>query len=282
MNEVLQENIIPFSEDYWKQDGGKKWVELIDETEATLQVFNERLLEHAGITAGETVLDVGCGGGVNSIEIANRVGKAGRVVGVDISAEVLAVAEARSGHVDNLEFTEGDAASMPFDPDNFSLIFSRFGVMFFSDPVSAFANLRSSLKTEGRLVFLCWRSMEENTWMMEPARAVHEIIPPQGPPPDPDAPGPFSLGKSERVVGLLGAAGFQSIDIAAMDVGMRIGPLSNAVDFFMRMGPAAVAAADATEEQTSAIRNVLADVLKRHDTDDGVVMPGAAWLVTAR
>ena len=282
MNEVIKENIIPFSEDYWKQDGGRKWVELIDETEATLQVFNEKLLEHAGIGAGETVLEVGCGGGLNSIEIASRVGETGSVLSVDISPEILAVAAARGGHVTNLVFTEGDAASMSLEPGLFSLIFSRFGVMFFSDPVNAFVNLRRALRPDGRMVFLCWRSMEENTWMMEPARAVQEVIPPQGPPPDPDAPGPFSLGQRETLTSLLGDAGFQSIDIAALDVGMSIGPLSNTVEFFMKMGPAAVAVADATEAQKAEVKEALGKALKKYETADGVVMPGAAWLVSAR
>ena len=282
MINLEKEKITPFSEDYWKQDGGKKWVELIDATEATLQVFNEKLLEHAGIAAGESVLDVGCGGGLNSIEIANRVGATGRVVGVDISPEVLMVAGARGGHVTNLEFSEGDAASMSLEADLFSLIFSRFGVMFFADPVNAFINLRRALKPDGRMVFLCWRTMEENTWMMEPARAVHEVIPPQGPPPDPDAPGPFSLGKRETVVGLLGDAGFQSIDIMALDVGMSVGSLSNTVDYFMKMGPAAAAVANATEAQKTEVKEALGEALKQYETADGVVMAGAAWLVTAR
>lgn len=282
MKNIKKENIVPFSEDYWKQDGGQKWVEFIDETEATLEVFNERLLERAGIVAGETVLDVGCGGGLNSIAIASLVGEAGRVTGVDISPQVIALAGARGGHMTNLEFVEGDAARLSLEDGLYSLVFSRFGVMFFSDPVEAFINLRRALKPDGRMVFLCWRPMEENTWMQEPARAVWEIIPPDGPPPEPDAPGPFSLGDKNRVEALLGNAGFTSIDIEPLNVEMAIGPLTSAVEFFMKMGPASAAAADATDEQKSEIRNVLAEVLKRYDTDNGVVMPGAAWAVTAR
>jgi len=282
MKNLEKEKVIPFSEDYWKQEGGQKWIEFMDETEASLAVFNDKLLARAGITDGETVLDVGCGGGLNSITIANMVGETGRVVGVDISPEIIAVADTRGGHLDNIEFTEGDAASMPLEQAFFSLVFSRFGVMFFSEPVKAFINLRKALKAEGRMVFLCWRSMEENTWMLAPAQAVAEIIPPQGPPPEPDAPGPFAFGRRERVEELLGDAGFNSIHIEPLDVGMSIGPLPNAVDFFMKMGPAAVAIADATDTQKDAIRKALGEVLKTYETDNGVVMPGAAWVVTAR
>lgn len=277
-----KENIIPFSEDYWRQEGGQKWVESIDDTESTLHAFNEELLEHAEISIGETVLDVGCGGGLSSIEIAKRVGQGGRVVGIDISPDVLAIAGERGKHIPNLEFTEGDAASQPLPPDSFNLIFSRFGVMFFSQPANAFNNLRQALKADGRMVFLCWRTLEENPWMMEPAQAAFTVIPREGPPPDPDAPGPFSLGSRGRVEELLGGAGFQALDIQAVDAGMSIGPLDDAVEFFMKMGPAAAVVQEASEAQKSAVREALEKVLKNYATADGVVMPGAAWLVAAR
>ena len=102
MIKTEEEKIIPFSEDYWMQDGGQKWAELIDETEATLHVFNEKLLEHSAVTEGEVVLDVGCGGGLNSIEIANRVGDTGQVIGIDISPDILVIAVERGKHLDNL------------------------------------------------------------------------------------------------------------------------------------------------------------------------------------
>lgn len=118
--------------------------------------------------------------------------------------------------------------------------------------------------------------------MMEPAQAAFAVIPRQGPPPDPDAPGPFSLGNSERVKELLGDAGFQTIDIKSVDVGMSIGPLEYAVEFFMKMGPAATALLDASEAQKLEVREALEKMVRNYATADGVVMPGAAWLVAAR
>ena len=272
---------IPFAEDYWKEDGGQKWVELIDTTESYLDVFNESLFASANIVRGESVLDIGCGGGLASMEIANRVGDKGRVLGVDISPDILAVAAARGRSITNLEFIVGDAATMQLETGTFSLIFSRFGMMFFSEPLLAFSNLREALRPSGRMVFLCWRTFDENTWMKEPAQAVFDILPPQGPPPEPDAPGPFSLGRKGRIEFLLGKAGFKSISIEAMDASLTMGALADAVDYFMRMGPAAAVIADASAAQKTAARAVLTDVLKRYDTDRGVITNAAAWIVTA-
>ena len=272
---------LPFAEDYWKQDGGQKWVELIDATESYLDVFNKMLFERADIATGESVLDIGCGGGLTSIELANRVGTEGRVMGVDISPDILAVAGVRGRAVANLKFTEGDVATMHLEPGAFSLIFSRFGMMFFSDPVMAFSKLRNALKPSGRMVFLCWRTFDENPWMKEPTQAVFEILPPQDPPPQPDSPGPFSLGKKERIEYLLGAAGFKSIAIEALDTGMSMGALTDVVDYFMRMGPAAAVIADAADEHQTAARTVIREVLKRYETDQGVITKAAAWIVTA-
>ena len=273
---------IPFAEDFWKQDGGQKWVELIDTTERYLDVFNETLFKRSSIATGESVLDIGCGGGLTSIVLANRVGKTGRVVGVDISPDILAVAGKRGRAVNNLKFVEGDAATMQLEPGGFTLIYSRFGVMFFSEPIKAFSNLRNALKPSGRMVFLCWRTFDENPWMKEPAQAVFEIIPPPGPPPQPEAPGPFSLGKKERIEYLLNRSGFKSIAIEALDARLSMGNLSEVVNYFMRMGPAAAVIADASDAQKAAARTVIREVLQRYETDQGVMSNAAAWIVTAQ
>ena len=270
-----------FAEDYWKQDGGRKWAHLIDATENYLAVFNESLLDRAKIGAGDVVLDIGCGGGINSIEIALRAGLEGRVLGVDISPDILAVAGERGREIPNLEFIEGDAATMDLDEGGYSLIFSRFGMMFFSDPVRAFNNLRRALRSGGRMVFLCWRTIEENPWMREPAQAVLNFLPPPGPPPDPDAPGPFSLGKKDRIEYLLNHAGFKSINIEALDARMSMGGLDELTDYYMQMGPAAAVIAEADDDEKKAARSIIRNVLESYATEEGVVMSAATWIVTA-
>lgn len=281
MSENDSKQTVPFAEEYWQEDGGHKWVEYIDETEIALQVFSDKLLDKANPSSDEIVLDVGCGGGANSIEIARRVGQNGRVTGIDISTAILEIAQTRGEQISNLEFINSDAATADLGEGIYDLVFSRFGVMFFSDPVQAFSNLRSALKPSGRIVFLCWRSMEENPWMNVPAQAAFSIVPPQGPPPSEDAPGPFSMASSERVKRLLTDAGLQTINMEAMDVDMKLGGIDDAVDYFMKMGPAAAALMEADEARKQAAAKAIHDALKQFETDAGIQAPAAAWIVTA-
>lgn len=272
---------LPFTEAYWKQEGGVKWVENIESTESSLEVFNEILLEQALVMAGEKVLDVGCGGGVNSIEIARRVGPEGRVMGVDISSSILSIARARGDSLANLEFVEGDAALMDFRENDYDLVFSRFGVMFFSDPITAFKNLRHSLKSNGRMVFLCWRSLHDNPWMNIPAQAVADVMQHQAPAPDPLAPGPFSFADSTRIQEVLTEAGLKMLDLKAVDVVMKLGPLSETVEYFMNMGPAAAALVDTPLEVKAAAAEAVSRALGQFVSNDKVNPPAAAWLVMA-
>ena len=281
LEEPENRNTLPFTEDYWKEEGGHKWVEHIDATESSLEAFNEILLEQAFINDGEWVLDVGCGGGMNSMEIAQRVGPGGWVRGLDISGPILKIARSRGEGYSNLEFIEGDAARVSLEEDNYDLIFSRFGVMFFSDPVAAFTNLRNSLKSTGRMVFLCWRSLQENPWMSIPAQAVSSVVEPQGPAPDPTAPGPFSLAESSRIEELLTSAGLKIIDLRTVDVVMRLGPMSETVEYFLKMGPAAAALADAGEELKKAAAEALRHALEQFESNGTVNPPAAAWIVNA-
>lgn len=281
MNEQESEKTLPFAEGYWKEEGGEKWAEHIDATEASLQAFSKILLDGAEIMQGETILDIGCGGGTNSIEAALRTGAEGSVTGIDISPAILAVANERGADIDNLGFVLGDAANTDLGEEVFDLIFSRFGVMFFSDPVAAFTNLGKSLKKDGKLVFMCWRSMEENPWMSAPATAVFEVVPPKGPPPQPGQPGPFSMAMKDSVVSILGDAGMTDISIETSDAGMELGSLEDAVAYFMKMGPAAATLIDATDEQKSRAAAAIREALSHYETERGITAPAAVWLVKA-
>ena len=282
MNNLNNKRTLPFSEDYWKEEGGHKWVEYLDATETSLEPFNKIMLEYTGITEAEVVLEVGCGGGANSIELAKRVGSGGSVTAVDISAPILSIARARGAGIQNLEFVEGDAAIIKLETGHYDLIFSRFGVMFFSAPVCAFVHLRNSMKPSARMVFLCWRTLEENAWMNVPTRAIFTIIPPAGPPPAPDDPGPFSLASRTRIEEILTAAGFRMIQVKAVDIKMELGTLPDTVEYFMKMGPGAAALAGADEHQKDTVSDVLTKALRQFETAGKVIAPAAAWIVSAR
>ena len=272
-----------FDEEYWKGDGGKDWLDNIDGVESLIKPFNEGLYERAMLRDGDVVLDVGCGGGMTTIDIASRVGNTGRVVGVDIAPALLAVAQKRGTGIANVEFREADAGSADIGQGIFDLVTSRFGVMFFTKPVAAFANLRRALKPDGRLAMLCWQTLEENAWVFEPLAAISKIIPmpPKPEDPDPDLPGPFSLGTFERIQYVLGEAGFTAVETEPLDRGMCVGNIDQTLEFLTTMGPASKLFKEASEAQVRAGRQAIREMLAKYESDDRVVLPARAWIVTA-
>jgi SAM-dependent methyltransferase len=274
----------PFSVDFWKGEGGEKWVKNIDLLERHLDELNRILIEHCAVRPGENVLDVGCGGGLTSLALAEAAGPSGRVLGVDVSPVILEIARARGRDVANLDFRLADAGAEDLGEGTFDLIASRFGVMFFEQPLAAFTYLRRHLKSGGRMVFLCWRRFEENPWMGVPAAAAFSVLPPAAPPegePDPDAPGPFSLGEEGRLRFLLEEAGFTEIHLKPVDADVAMGSLEEAVYLTTQMGPAARALEEAEEVERVATLEAIRGALQEFETPAGVVMPCAAWIVSA-
>ena len=184
----------------WNGENGRRWVENQDRLDRMLATYGQALGRAADPAAGDHVLDVGCGAGATTFDMAARVGPSGRVVGLDISAPLIGraldlAAERTARREGAVEFRLADAALADFAPD-FDRIVSRFGVMFFDDPAAAFANLRGALKPGGRLVFVCWRGAAENDWTRLPMSAIRHLA--STPSPDPEAPGPFSFGDRAR------------------------------------------------------------------------------------
>lgn len=268
---------------YWNEVSGPKWVELADRIDPQIEPIGRAALDRAKPAPGESVLDVGCGCGQTSLDLAARVGETGRVVGADISAPMLEAARTRGAGLEQLSFLEADAQVHAFPADSFDLVFSRFGVMFFEDPVAAFANLRSALRPEGRLVFACWQGFEHNPWMTLPMSAAAPLLPPM-PPRDPLAPGPFAFADADRLRGLLGDAGFTKIEIAAheqdLEVGRGLG-LAGIVDFVIQMGPLGAALREADDEVRRQVMKAVENVITPHFDGDALVLGSACWIVRA-
>jgi len=270
--------------EYWNGPEGQHWVDHDTLFDNMLGGFVEPLLDAAAITSGDRVLDVGCGHGQTSRAAARRATD-GRVVGVDISGPMLERARARAADegIDNVDFVHADAQDHAFTADA-DVMISRFGVMFFADPVAAFANLRSALRPGGRVAFLCWQGLFANEWVAVPAAA---IIPIAGPPevPPPGAPGPFSFADGDRVSGILTEAGFTDVQIDDVHLPLLLGgglPLDDAVVFLAEggMGKRFLGDADAPtrERAVSAVRDALAP----YERADGVRLDSAVWLVRAQ
>ncbi|MEA2917550.1 MAG: hypothetical protein QOJ15_9631 [Bradyrhizobium sp.] len=185
--------------------------------------------------AGESVLDIGSGGAETALDLAGAVAPDGSVVGIDLSAAVLAFARRAAATCERVQFVYADAQLFPFEPTSFDAAFSRFGVMFFADPIAAFINIRGSLRPNGRLAFVCWRALEENALDFLPLKAASAHLPLQAAH-DPDAPGPFAFADPDRVRGILQRAGFRQIEITAHDEQVGRGDLDTMLAVCSRVG----------------------------------------------
>ena len=230
---------------------------------------------------GEHIIDIGCGCGQTSLDLGSRVGAAGSVVGVDISKHMLEVALRRLRLAPNLRVTFSllDAQSDDLGHGRFDAAFSRFGVMFFSDPVVAFANIRRSLKPNGRLVFLCWRPLNQNPWMREPLEAALPLLPPIAPY-DPMAPGPFAFADAGRVQSILAAAEFGSVKVSPCDAAIGGANVEQTLQLALNVGPLGAALRE-NPERAEMVANAVRDLLSKYATPNGVLMPAAVWIVSA-
>ena len=264
--------------EYWNSNSGGKWVRQQHRMDRTLSPFSNHLQSVLGAVDGLSILDVGCGTGETSVALAER---GARVTAVDVSQPMLAHARTRPG-ADKVNFLQADASAHGFAPASHDLIFSRFGVMFFSDPDSAFAHMATALKPGGRVGFICWRPLSENPWMLKPVLIAKDFIelPAR---PGPEDPGPFSFSDPARVTRILSAGGLEDISIEPFDNHMFMGDnVEDAVITSLEVGPIGTAIEDVEEATSNGLKAALADLMSKNLKDGQVTLPGAVWCVTAR
>jgi SAM-dependent methyltransferase len=268
---------------YWNGPAGQRWVKRQADLKTLLRPVTSIVMERAAIQPGTRVVDIGCGFGETTIELGKRVGPAGRVLGIDISAPMLALAARQLPPGLPVELVEADATTYAFPRGGFDLLFSRFGVMFFADPTQSFTNLRTALRPGGRLLFVCFRTPQENPWMMLPLQAAYEHVPPL-PQASAEAPGPCAFASADRVHGILHAAGFRSISLESVDLELDVAigrGLDEAVAGTIEMGPASRAVEGQTPEIRSAVAASIRRALAAYLHGDSVPLGAAIWLVTA-
>jgi SAM-dependent methyltransferase len=267
--------------EYWNASAGETWAlfqEQLDRQIAPLGLEAQRVLAAA---PGEVILDIGCGCGQTTLDLANRVGSEGHVVGIDISSPMLEVACRRPPADRSLqpEFRKVDAQDGDLGNAVYDAAFSRFGIMFFSDPIAAFSNIRKALKTQGRLGFVCWRPLQENIWMLAPLNAALPLLPAL-PPADPLAPGPFAFADADRVRSLLRNAGFGSVTIEPFDVMIGSGDLEQTLALTFKVGPLGAALRE-NPQQKEKVADAVREALTHYETPTGVLMRAAVWVVLA-
>ena len=265
--------------EYWNKQAGPKWVANNAAMDALIGPLGLAALERAAPRAGERVIDVGCGVGQTSLQLAERVGPTGSVLGVDISTPMLERAREKAKGRANVRFENADAQTHAFPPASADLVFSRFGVMFFADPDAAFANLARALRPGGRIAFVCWQSPLQNPWVGVPMAALVKHLPPAAPPP-PNAPGPFAFADAARVRGILERAGFKPT-IEPHSGELTLGrSVDEAVAFVTEMGPVGAALAQAPEAVRGAVAVSIREALAARATPKGVALGCATWIVT--
>jgi SAM-dependent methyltransferase len=270
---------------YWNEDTGRAWIESEEHTDVLTQPFGDETMRVLAPAQGETVLDVGCGTGSTTLELARRVGPHASAVGVDISQPMLVRARERAAEAGagNVEFVHADAQTSIL-PGRRAAIYSRFGIMFFDDPEAAFANLAGALEPDGRLAFVCWQGLEANPWMYLPARAAEPHLGNPRLAPD-NVPGPFGLADPDRTRSFLDGAGLRDIRVDPFEIDFRL-PGGDDVDgvaaVMLAVLPTRHLLTGATEETQAAARGAVSEALAPYRTDDGVRLRGASWVVSAR
>lgn len=201
-------------ERYWN-DRADTWIAAQDVFDAMSGPLGRLAIDRLDPQPGQRILDIGCGTGVTSLEIAGHVAPGGHVTGVDISVPLLDHARAIAAGRDDVSFEQADAQVDDLGERIYDGAYSRFGVMFFADPVQAFTNIRKAMSPEAVLSFVCWQNAFANEWLLVPAMAAIGVLGRAPEPPVPDAPGPFALAEPERVTSILTSAGFAAIDVQA-------------------------------------------------------------------
>lgn len=270
--------------EYWNGPGGRHWINRQQAWDVTLQPVALAAIDRAALQAGERIVDVGCGCGATTLMLAERVGRTGHVLGLDVSAPMLARAAERVQPGQSIELALADATTYRFAEASYDMLFSRFGVMFFAEPIRAFANLRSALRAGGRLAFACFRAAKDNLWMQVPLQAAYAHVPPL-PKAGPEDPGPFSLASEERLLRILGSAGFTGIGLEPLDLELDLasgGGLEMAVESLLEIGPTSRAIDGATPEVRDTVAVSLRQALAPYCEGSAVRLTAAIWLVTAQ
>jgi len=268
---------------FWNGAGGQRWVERQAALDAVLAPIEAPLLARANIQPGEHVVDIGCGCGATTIAAASKVGPEGSVLGLDVSAPMLIRANELAADDAPVSLVQGDAMVHHFKAASRDLVISRLGMMYFADPVRAFLNIRTTLRSGGRVAFACWRELRDNPWALEPLQAVYDHVA-RLPGLHPRAPDDFAFASPEWVEQVLTDAGLRRVRLERCDLALDLGAgegLDSAVQSALAFGPVSRAVAGQPAETVEAATVAVRKTLARFAKGPAITMPASLWIVTA-
>jgi SAM-dependent methyltransferase len=270
--------------EFW-QELAPSWLVSADYTELVAGPFGAAAMDRLQVGVGQRVLDVGCGDGSTTLELARRVGPDGEAVGVDIAPAMLVAARehAAAQGVQNASFVTADAQTESLGSSSFDAVFSRFGVMFFADPVAAFTNIRTSLRDGGAIAFACWDNLFANEWMFLPGSAVVQVTGSPPPMPPPDAPGPFSLADPDRLTAILADAGFANATVTPHEhpVVLPEADIESLIYLSRQVGPVREAIRTTDADTAARIIDAVRATLTARVEDGQLRLSAAAHIVRA-
>lgn len=266
--------------DAWNGDSGHRWVADADRRDAINAPVADALLAAALLTRGEDVLDIGCGCGITTLAAA-RVVAPGTATGVDLSAPMLDLARHRTAGNDTVTFVEADAQTHPFERGAFDVVISRFGTMFFDDPVAAFSNMAAAMRPSGRLCVATWQPLAANDWLLVPGAALLRY----GSLPDTSgaAPGMFAQSDSIVVTDVLERAGWRDVSVDAITVSLRLGgDAAEATEYLANTGIARSVLDTIPTADRDAALAAATETLTEHEGANGVSLDAGIHLIGAR
>ena len=263
----------------WNGPSGHAWVESQELLDRAFKPFEDLLVDAAAARSPRHVLDVGCGTGSTTLAVARRLGRDTRCVGIDISEPMLTLARARAEREGSrARFTCADAQVAPFDSASVDMILLRFGVMFFADPVAAFANLRRAATDDAALRLIAWRSAADNPFMTVAERAAAPLLP-SLPPRKPDGPGQFAFANANRVRAILEQGGWTGIDLQPLDVECGF-PAQELDSYVTRLGPVGGILRDADERTRTQVLETIRPAFEPYVRGADLRFVAACWLIS--
>ena len=272
-------------EQYWSAEGGDIWLQNLQNFESMIAPIGKHLLETKLTDKHKNIIDIGCGGGATTFAIADSIGMNGSVIGVDISQSLISDCRLRAETqgTKNIEFICGDAAAVKMPKEWADLVISRFGVMFFKDPVLAFSHIAQSLKSSGELAFSCWAPLPDNPWMNRLLTILGKYT--ALPKPEPGAPGPFAYSNTDYIRSVLDSAGYQNIKIDAWSAELLIGrpgmsPKDVATFLFSSSSLVRSVKNNISEVETTIFDEFTQELVQFYK-NGGVYMPAKSWIIFA-